>query len=154
MTILEVLAELSVAILGFSGITVVLGHSKFDALSAGTRIQGLILSSGIALILSVLPIIGLHLAISSVLAIVLTLSFAFWAIWTIYRGMFKANVWLTVFAVGVGAACCIWLAYVLAVGRGNLIDPYIALVGFTLLQAAVFYIRVVLSINMAVKEDA
>jgi hypothetical protein len=154
MADLELLAELSVAILGFSGITVVLGHSKFDALSASTRIQGLILSSGIALILSLLPTIGLNLALSSVLAIALTLSFAMWAVGMIYRGNFKANIWLTLFFFGVGGACCTWLTYVLIVDRSNLIHPYIALVGFTLLQATVFYIRVVLSISMAVEEGA
>jgi hypothetical protein len=47
---LQVLAEVSVALLGFSGLTIVMGHSRFDQHGLAYRTQGMLYLSSLAFI--------------------------------------------------------------------------------------------------------
>jgi hypothetical protein len=58
-TNLQLLAEVSVALLGFSGITAIVGHSRFAQQGVVYRLQGLLYSSSLALIGSILPSVGI-----------------------------------------------------------------------------------------------
>jgi hypothetical protein len=58
-TDLQVLAEVSVALLGFSGITAIVGHSRFAQQGVTYRLRGLLYSSSLAFIGSILPLIGI-----------------------------------------------------------------------------------------------
>ena len=56
---LQVLAEVSVALLGFSGLTIVMGHSGFDQHGLAYRTQAMLYSSSLAFIGSLLPLVGI-----------------------------------------------------------------------------------------------
>ncbi len=71
---LDVLAEVSVALLGFSGLTVVIGHSRFHQLGVVYRMRGLLYASSIAFVGSILPLVGIPLS-ASVLLLAIAMSF-------------------------------------------------------------------------------
>jgi hypothetical protein len=58
-TNLQVLAEVSVTLLGFSGITAIMGYSRFAQKGVKYRMQGLLYGSSLAFIGSILPLVGI-----------------------------------------------------------------------------------------------
>jgi hypothetical protein len=63
---LQVLAEVSVALLGFSGITAIVGQSRFAQQGVTYRMRGLLYSSSLAFIGSILPLIGIPILLAGV----------------------------------------------------------------------------------------
>jgi hypothetical protein len=70
---LEILAEVSVALLGFSGLTIVLGRSRFNQHGVSFRIRGLLFTSSAAFVGSTMPLVGMPL-LASILLLALTMS--------------------------------------------------------------------------------
>jgi hypothetical protein len=65
-TNLQVLAEVSVTLLGLSGLTAVIGHSRFDQLGIAYRTQVLLYASSVAFIGSILPLVGVPILLSAI----------------------------------------------------------------------------------------
>jgi hypothetical protein len=149
---LELLAELSIAILGFAGLTAVFGHSKFDASSVTVRIRGLILSAGLAFAASVIPLIGVSLILSAAILLVATFATWYWMLKAINEGKFIHNPWITWPTSLIGIGCAIWLCYAL-MSNSEILSAYVAFTGYQLLLATAFYIRLVLSMEKVTKRD-
>ena len=65
-TNLQVLAEVSITLLGFSGLTAILGHSRFDQLGVAYRTQMLLYASSVAFIGSILPLVGVPVLLGAI----------------------------------------------------------------------------------------
>ena len=65
-TNLQVLAEVSVTLLGFSGITAIMGYSRFAQQGVTYRMQGLLYASSLAFIGSILPLVGIPILLAAV----------------------------------------------------------------------------------------
>jgi hypothetical protein len=65
-TNLQVLAEVSVTLLGLSGLTAVIGQSKFDQRGVAYRTQLLLYTSSVAFVGSFLPLIGIPLILATI----------------------------------------------------------------------------------------
>ena len=65
-TNLQVLAEVSVTLLGLSGLTAVIGQSKFDQLGVAYRTQTLLYTSSVAFVGSILPLVGVPLMLATI----------------------------------------------------------------------------------------
>lgn len=76
---LQVLAEVSVAFLGFSGITAIVGHSRFAQQGVTYRVLGLLYSSSLAFIGSILPLIGVPILAAAVIIAALNSAAVVWA---------------------------------------------------------------------------
>ena len=65
-TNLQVLAEVSVTLLGLSGLTAVIGQSRFDQRGVAYRTQLLLYCSSVAFVGSILPLVGIPLLLATV----------------------------------------------------------------------------------------
>jgi hypothetical protein len=65
-TNLQVLAEVSVTLLGLSGLTAVIGQSKFDQLGVAYRTQVLLYNSSVAFVGSILPLVGIPILLATI----------------------------------------------------------------------------------------
>ena len=65
-TNLEVLAEVSITLLGFSGLTAILGHSRFDPVGVAYRTKMLLYASSVAFIGSILPLVGVPILLGAI----------------------------------------------------------------------------------------
>lgn len=149
MSDFEVLAEISVTLLGLSGVTTVIGRSKFDQRGAEYRVLLLLYTSSAAFIGSVLPLIGVPILFAAVaLAISATLLFvwgrAYW--WSGARRRVSLNpilVWLF-FPTGILLLLLMWWA--IFTQSQHLQHVYQLAIGFFLLTATTAFVRLVRSV--------
>lgn len=78
-TELGVLAEVSVALLGFSGITAIVGRSRFGQQGVTYRMLGLLYSSSLAFVSSILPLVGTPILPAAVIIAALNSVAIIWA---------------------------------------------------------------------------
>jgi hypothetical protein len=145
-TNLQVLAEVSVTLLGFSGITAVIGHSRFAQQGVAYRILGLLYSSSAAFIGSILPLVGIPILPAAVGIAALVSAVNIWVGKTLFgrsRQELRANpalVW-TFFPMAVMVNLYLWWSiFVLA---EQLLYVYQLQIGFLLLISTVYFIRLV-----------
>jgi hypothetical protein len=74
----EILAELSVALLGFSGLMVAFGYSRFSEAGFAARIRALVYTTSAALIASLLPLLNLYLPIAAALLLAMFVAYLIW----------------------------------------------------------------------------
>ena len=143
---LSIFAELSVAMLGFSGITAVLGNSQSDIPFIAGRIRGLLFTSGIAALASILPLTGTSILSSSYIFLVLLASLVVWSL-TSFLAIkdYQASLAIGISCLGAIASAMIWLGYSVYTQADTLVSAYAIGISACLLTAGVFFIRVVLS---------
>ena len=143
----EIFAEVSVAILGFSGMVAVIGDSNNTSPFIAARIRGLLLTSGSAAVSALAPLTGLTLTYCSILLIVIILASQLWGVWLMMQQAAKPS-W-TIFFVSLVAmlSAVIWLTYGLVVDPGVLIFGYVFAVSVLLLMSGLFFARMVLAIT-------
>jgi hypothetical protein len=147
-TNLQVLAEVSVALLGFSGLTIVIGHSRFDQRGVAYRTQGMLYSASLAFIGSLLPLVGIPISLG---AIAMAASMSMACVWAGMRafGISMATVktstllnWIF-FPMYVMSTLSLWLSLFVLSEQALLI--YKLAIACNLLIAVVFFIRLVIS---------
>ena len=146
---LDVLAEVSVALLGFSGLMVVLGHSRFHQLGVEYRMQGLLYAASVAFVGCMLPLVGIPLPAS---VLVLALAMSFLGAW-VGRASFGRRarsrqvnpilIW-TLFPPFVLLTIALWLSPLFTPESNFAVFKFA--IGWNLLLAVVYFIRLVLSV--------
>jgi hypothetical protein len=147
-TNLQVLAEVSVALLGFSGLTVVLGQSRFDQAGIVFRTQGLIYTSSLAFVGSLLPLVGVPILLGAFAMAALMSA----ACMSVLRTLFGASApkfrisplltW-TFLPVYMSSTLALWFS-IFALPE-QLLFIYKLAIGCNLLLAVVYFIRLVTS---------
>lgn len=142
----EIFAELSVTMLGFSGITAVLGGSQLDSPFIIVRIKGLLFCAGVAGVASIMPLAGLTLEHSAYLFELLLLSLMAWNFLG-FRSISSHRASLPIFIplIALLLSSSIFLGYQLYFEASNLTSAYAFGISACLLCAGSYFIRVVLS---------
>jgi hypothetical protein len=151
LSVFEIFAEVSVAILGFSGIVAVIDDSNNTSPFVAARIRGLLLTSGIAAISALAPLTGLALTYCSILLIILIIASQLWGIWLMRQQAAKPS-WVIFFLSLIAMlAAVIWIVYGLVSEPEMLISGYIFTVSVMLLMSGLFFVRMVLAITSVTK---
>ena len=145
---LQVLAEVSVALLGFSGLTIVMGHSRFDQHGLAYRTQGMLYLSSLAFLGSLLPLVGVSVSISAIAMATLMSMGSVWAGMRIFGRsvpLVKTSPLLNwiFFPMYLISTSSLWLSLFILSEQALLI--YKLAIGCNLLVAVIFYIRLVIS---------
>jgi hypothetical protein len=147
-TNLQVLAEVSVALLGFSGLTIVMGHSRFDQHGLAYRTQGMLYNSSLAFTGSLLPLVGIPISFGAIAMAVLMSIGSVWAGLRIFgRSALAVKTspllnWIF-FPMYLMSTLSLWLSLFVLSEQALLI--YRLAIGCNLLVAVVFFIRLVIS---------
>jgi len=146
---LNLLAEISIALLGFSGLMVALGRSSFPEAGIYYRVAGLLGSASIALLASLLPIVNVPFSIAAWFVVLVSASFLSWSFvpFVVQGTATGSNYALAWFNILLGAVITIWLLLSLIPLTGKAEFAYVGLIGFYLFLGSVFFIRLVLSLN-------
>lgn len=147
-TNLQVLAEVSVALLGFSGITAIVGHSRFAQQGVTYRMLGLLYSSSLAFIGSILPLIGIPMLPAAIVIAALNAAAVVWAGVMSFGPARKEiqphPVLVSIFfPIAVVVNSYLWWSIVASTER--LLFAYQLQVGTLLLLATVYFVRLVSS---------
>jgi hypothetical protein len=146
---LDVLAEVSVALLGFSGLTIVLGRSRFHQLGVAFRIRGLLYASSSAFVGCILPLVGIPLTVS---VLVLALAMSYLSVWS---GRVAFGRQASSFQPNLILVWALWPPFVLltlALWLSPLLTPesnfavFKFAIGGNLLLAVVYFVRLILSV--------
>ena len=144
----EIFAELSVAILGFSGLAAVLGDSGSNHAYVAARVHGLLVRACIAAISSILPLTGLNIVYCSMIFIVLLIAAQGWAIFGLMRQKSARPSWVIFFtsllAMLVGVVV---MAYGIIEAPVTLVYGYVYSICVVLFSAGLFFVRMVLAIT-------
>jgi len=147
LEVLELFAELAVAILGFSGIVAVIGDSTSSRSYIVVRIRGLLLTASVAAISAIAPLTGLGLTYCSIIFVILMLGSALWGFWLMKQQSANPS-WIvfsvsqTAILIGVG-----WLIVGLVLKPRLLDSGYMYSVTTMLLMAGMFFVRLILAIS-------
>ena len=143
----EVFTEVSIAVLGFSGITAAIGSQSHKMGFLAARVKGLLFAAGITSVCSVAPLTSLHLFYCSIAYILFATSLLIWAIFGLLRNP-DAQSNMVVFVVGnsLMLSAIVSLIYALIVAPENLLVAYVYSLCMSLLLAGIFFIRLVLAI--------
>ena len=141
-------AEVSIAMLGFSGIT-----SAFDRIykrqkNLSVRTMGLLFTSGIAFFASITPIVGLPSVVASIILILLVGVSAISCMISVFRKpVHSSNVWLVCLVNGSLLCSVGWLILALWSGGSSVNAPYMTTICLLLLAAALLFIRMILAMG-------
>jgi len=144
----QVLAEVSVTLLGFSGITAIVGQSQFPQQGVRWRMLGLLYSSSLAFIGSALPLVGIPVLPAAVALAALSSVAITWVGMTLLdrsSQKIQANpiITWTFSTFGVLMTLYLWLS--IFVLPDQIHHAYQQQIGFLLLLATVYFIRLVSS---------
>ena len=142
----EILAELSVALLGFSGLMIAFGHSRFREVSAAARIRSLVYTTSAALVASLLPLLNLYLPISAVLLVAMLTAHLIWGCRVFLFGEkpVSTNLALVWFFMLANVPVIAWLAISLLNQGASLGAAYVTGIGYFLLASIFNFGRFVL----------
>jgi len=141
-------AEISIAMLGFSGIT-----SAFDRIykrqkNLSVRTMGLLVTSGIAFLASITPIVGLPSVVASIILILLVGVSSSWCIISVFRKpKHSSSVWLVCLDNGSLLCSVGWLILALRSYGSSVNAPYMTTICLLLLAAALLFIRMILAMG-------
>ena len=147
-TNLQVLAEVSVTLLGFSGLTAIIGHSRFAQQGVTYRMLGLLYTSSLAFIGSILPLVGIPILPAAVGIAALMLAGNIWAGKNSFgrsRCEIQPNpalVW-AFFPMSVMVNLYLWWS--IFTSAEQLLFAYQLQIGFQLLLGTVYFVRLVSS---------
>jgi hypothetical protein len=147
-TNLEVLGEFSVALLGFSGITAIVGHSRFAQQGVTFRLRGLLYASSSAFVGSILPLVGIPILPAAIGVAALVLAGNTWAGKGVFgrsRQEIRPNLAITwtMFPMAVMVNLYLWWS-ILTLAE-QLLFAYQLQIGFQLLIATMYFVRLVSS---------
>jgi hypothetical protein len=151
-TNLQVLAEVSVTLLGFSGITAVIGQSRFDQLGVGYRMQLLLYTSSVAFVGSILPLVGIPILLATIGMAVSMTTLTVWTSrncfgWSQQKVRASMALILIFFPAGIVLTLLLWWSiFTLA---EQLLFIYELSIGSFLLLATVSFVRLVRSVFVA-----
>jgi hypothetical protein len=139
----EIFAELSAALLGFSGLMIALRQAKFTPESLAARIRGLLYTAGGALVASLLPLINVPLLIACLVLLLIMVSHSSWAIrvWMLNARQLGANPVLGWIFVTASLPIIAWLGVALFRDIDTQLGAYIAAIGFLLLTSTYNFCR-------------
>jgi len=151
-TNLQVLAEVSVTLLGLSGLTAVIGQSRFDQRGVAYRTQLLLYTSSVAFVGSILPLVGIPLLLATIgMAVSMTTMMAWGARYNF--GWFQQKVrtslallWIFFPPLIVLTLFLWWSIFTMA---EQLLLSYELSIGLCLLLATVSFVRLVRSAFVA-----
>jgi hypothetical protein len=148
----EIFAEISVALLGFSGLVAVLGNATQRAFFS-TRIRGLLFSSGAAVICSVAPLAKLDLVYCAFLYIGLVIAMQAWAITGLMRSEGARPSWaIYVALLTLSLTAVSGLLYGVFLNTEILHTAYLFGLCVQLFTAAIFFIRLVLATTTEIED--
>ena len=147
-TNLQVLAEVSVTLLGFSGITAIVGYSRFAQQGVTFRMRGLLYASSSAFVGSILPLVGIPILPAAIGIAALVLAGNIWAgkgVMGRSRQEIQPNpaITWTMFPMAVIVNLYLWWS-ILTLAE-QLLFAYLLQIGFQLLIGTVYFIRLVSS---------
>ncbi len=145
---LQVLAEVSVTLLGFSGITAIMGYSRFDQRGVTYRMQGLLYTSSQALVASILPLVGIPMLPAAIAVAILGTATCIWAGKMQLGGSgneVRYSPFLLWTFLPAGALVSLSLWWSILFSTEHLLFIYQLSIGFNLLLATTYFIRLVAS---------
>ena len=138
----EIFAEMSIAMLGFSGVMVAISKASTTVVS---RVKGLIFSASVATICSVLPLTGLSLVFCSIGYIALVIALIVWGYSGFYRNpAAQANKVIFFGFNGALLSAIVVLSYSVALAPESLHQAYIYAIFVALLCSGSYFVRMVL----------
>ena len=147
-TNLQVLAEVSVTLLGLSGLTAVIGQSRFDQLGVAYRTKLLLYTSSVAFIASILPLVGIPILLATIAMAVTMPTLALWSSKNVF-GWFQSKIhtstalnWVFLVSFVVLTLFLWWSIFTRA---AQLLLIYELSIGLFLLLATVSFVRLVRS---------
>ena len=143
------LAEVSVTLLGLSGLTTVVGSSKFDERGAEYRVLLLLYTSSAAFIASLLPLIGVPVSVAAgCLTVLASLMFAWGGVywWPGSRRRVALNPFLTWTFVSLSILLLVVMWWATLTQSEHLQYVYQLAIGFFLLTATTVFVRLVRSV--------
>jgi lysylphosphatidylglycerol synthetase-like protein (DUF2156 family) len=144
-----VLAETSVTLLGLSGLTTVIGRSKFDERGAQYRVLLLLYTSSAAFVASMLPLIGVPILFAAgSLTVLATLMFAWGGVywWPGSRRRVVLNPFLIWTFVSLSILLLVVMWWATLTQSEHLQYVYQLAIGFLLLTATTVFVRLVRSV--------
>jgi len=148
LEVLGLFAEVSIAMLGFSGITLAFGRIYKRQKSLSVRTMGLLVTSGIAFLASITPIVGLPSVVASIILILLVGVSASWCIISVFRKPeHSSSVWLVCLVNGSLLCSVGWLILALWSDGSSVNAPYMTTICLLLLAAALLFIRMILAMG-------
>ena len=145
---MQVLAEVSVTLLGFSGITAIMGHSRFDQRGVTYRMQGLLYTSSQALVASILPLVRIPILPAAIAVAILGSATCIWAGKMQLgrtRNEVRPNPFLLWTFLPAGALVMLSLWWSILISAEYLLFIYQLSIGFNLILATTYFIRLVAS---------
>ena len=144
---IEVLAEISVGLVGFSGLTVVVGRSHFRHLGVAYRIRGLLYTSSTALLACIAILVNVPLPAASYALGFAILGTLIWSGLSLRKNKegVRTNPFLTWSLSPLSVL--VFVALILAPWRWpqQNLAIYEAAIGFSLLVSLIYFIRLVVS---------
>ncbi len=143
---LQVLAEVSVALLGFSGITAIVGHSRFAQQGVTYRMRGLLYGSSAAFIGSILPLVGAPMLPAAVANAAINVAINIWAAKSLFgrsRQEIQANPVLTWTFFPIAILVNLHLWWSILVLAEQLLFAYQLQIGANLVIATLYFVRLV-----------
>ena len=147
-TNLQILAEVSVTLLGFSGLTAVIGHSRFDQRGVAYRTLLLLYCSSLAFVGSILPLVGVPIWLA---AISLAASMTLITVW-VGRKMLgpseikvQTSLVLNLIFYPLGVMVLLFLWWSIISSAEQLLFIYQLSIGFNLVLGAAAFVRLVRS---------
>ena len=156
-TNLQVLAEVSVTLLGFSGLTVIIGHSRFDQRGIEYRTLVLLYSSSVAFIGAILTLVGVPILLAAIGIAASMTVLAVWAgmkVWARSAVKVKTSALLnwTIFPTYVILMLLLWWS--ILISADQLLFIYELSIGLHLLLATVAFVRLVRSAFVTDEESS
>jgi uncharacterized membrane protein YqjE len=138
----EIFAEMSIAMLGFSGVMVAISKASATVV---TRVKGLIFSASIAAVCSALPLTGLSLVLCSMGYIALVIVLVVWGYSSFYRNpAAQANKVIFFGLNGALLSAIVVLSYSVALAPRSLHQAYMYAIFAALLCSGSYFVRMVL----------
>ena len=142
METFEIFAEMSIAMLGFSGLMVAISDVSSIVVA---RVKGLLFFASIAAICSVIPHYWLSLTLCSLVYIVLVLAMNVWSYINFFlnpQAQASKGIYISLTAALISAI--IVLTYCIFYKNDLLLDAYIGAISVALLCSGTFFVRMVL----------
>ena len=138
----EIFADMSIAMLGFSGLMVAISKA---AATVVARVKGLIFSASVASICAVIPLTGLNLVLCSIGYIALVSVLIVWGYSNFYRNpAAQANRAIFLVLNGAFLSAIVVLSYSIAIAPESLHQTYMYGLFVTLLCSGAYFVRMVM----------
>jgi hypothetical protein len=144
--ILKLFTQVSITILGFSGVTTALGHLSSNTRYISIRTKGLLFAASIAFIASIGPLAGFPEFFAAIFLAIAALSTSCICLYAFTKsGANSSLVWPVHIAL---ITSSLWLVYNLITNTQQIGQPYIATTALLIISSVILFIRLVISIDL------